>query len=742
MKTIIRKLLATALSICVALSPWRMALSAQSDAPNDDAASEAQLAGKPFGGFGPNLAPTARTPGTTPYEPIQPDADNSRIPEIDMFVGESRVFPTPGVVRIAVGNGRVLTAAALDKKAVIIFANSVGVSSLFVWSADGRYERVKINVVPGDTTRIAREIAAFLKSIPGAEASVIGDKVVIQGDRLSARDLQKIKILGERYKDNIINFTDPMGWEKMVLLDVKLVEFPRKLLKNTGIQWTAMGGGAVAGIWGPFHRVTNGAYQINIQTGSNNPAPITDASGTGSVTVPSGLNILSLLNLGLNAQINLLQQNGDAAILAEPQLSAKNGSEANFFAGGEIPYSVSNLTGTTVQFKKYGIKLEIKPRVNQQSDIDTEIFVEDSSIDSSIATDAGPALLTRQMKTEFNVRNGQTIILSGLLSRSSSTDIQKVPLLGDIPILGALFRSKNFQDQQTELVVFVTPTVVTPEAPGLVDRITKTKARLEQQMGPDPFLIDPLQPGHDQSHPEVGQNVRAIPATPPALIGQPVAPASAASLPAPTAATSADSYRTVPVGQNPLSTEATQSSASGAVLQVLPYGTPLRSRPGVGTPVVMQLPTGAVVRLGDAMPPASFSGWCNVVVGRVTGWVQCSMVRPVATNPVISPNLNRQTRLDRQGTPLNNHADQRIAADAPQVITATGNTTQPGKPYRVLLDHLALRVSPDINANVTRHLSQGSLVHLLAQPPVGPWVPVRAGDATGWVASQWLLPEH
>lgn len=340
MKTINQKLLATALSICVALSPWRLACSAQSDVPNDGAASETQLNGKPFGGFGPNLVPTVRTPGTTPYEPIQPDADNSRIPEIDMFVGESRVFPTPDVMRIAVGNGRVLTAAALDKKAVIVFANSVGVSSLFVWSDDGRYERVKINVVPGDTTRIAREIAAFLKSIPGAEASVIGDKVIIQGDRLSARDLQKIKILEERYKDNIINFTDPMGWEKMVLLDVKLVEFPRKLLKNTGIQWTAMGGGAIAGIWGPFHRTTDGPYQINIQTGANNPAPITNASGTGSLVVPSGLNVLSLFNLGLNAQLNLLQQNGDAAILAEPQLSAKNGASANFLAGGEIPYSV------------------------------------------------------------------------------------------------------------------------------------------------------------------------------------------------------------------------------------------------------------------------------------------------------------------------------------------------------------------------------------------------------------------
>jgi len=128
-----------------------------------------------------------------------------------------------------------------------------------------------------------------------------------------------------------------------------------------------------------------------------------------------------------------------------------------------------------------------------RAEIDSEV----SSLDSSVSSIGGPALLTRRTKTEFNVRTGETIVLSGLLQRTTGTDIDKVPLLGDIPVLGALFRSKRFQNKETELVVFVTPTIVDARAPGLQERVQRTTERLGTQMGPTPFLSDPLQPGSD-----------------------------------------------------------------------------------------------------------------------------------------------------------------------------------------------------------------------------------------------------
>ena len=453
----------------------------------------------PTPGYAEHLRPTRKATAAsvlknTPYAPIQKTVNENEIPEIDMFVGESRVFPSPGVARIAVGNGSILNAAALDGKEVILFANATGTSSLFVWHANGQHQRVKINIVPGDTSRYAREIAAFLKSIPNARASVIGDKVIVEGENLSDADLARIDQLTKFYPQ-IVNFSNPLGFEKMVMLDVKVVEFPVTELKELGLRWNATGGLAVGGIWSPLRRGNDGPYQVNIQTGETNTVPITNPIGTGGVPLFQRLNILSAVNMGLNATINALAQQGNTTILAEPQLSARNGSKASFLAGGEIPYSVSNDNGTTIVFKPYGVKLDILPRVDTQGNVRATIETEVSNIDSSITTSFGPALLSRKTSTEFNVRAGETIVLSGLIQRENATSVDKVPGLGDLPVIGALFRSRKFQNKETELVVFVTPTVISPQSAGVVDRIDRTHERLQERLGSPPHITQPLQPG-------------------------------------------------------------------------------------------------------------------------------------------------------------------------------------------------------------------------------------------------------
>ena len=190
-------------------------------------------------GYGENLQPTVRRKSATPsqpYAPIKKQDDQGQIAEIEMFVGESRVFPAPNVGRIAVGNGQIMTAAALDKKEVIVFANGAGTSSLFVWNGDGRYQRIKINIVAGDTSRVAREVAAFLAAIPNAKASIVGDKVIVEGDNLPDADMAKIDQLEKRYPQ-LVNFTNRIGWEQMVMMDVKVVEFPRSELRDIGLKW-------------------------------------------------------------------------------------------------------------------------------------------------------------------------------------------------------------------------------------------------------------------------------------------------------------------------------------------------------------------------------------------------------------------------------------------------------------------------------------------------------------------------
>ncbi len=429
-----------------------------------------------------------------PYSPIQKTkSDEEDVAEIAMFVGESKVFPAPGLGRIAVGNGSILTAVALDKKDVILFANAVGTSSLFIWHEDGRYQRLKVVISQGDTSRFAREISLFLAGIAGAKTTIVGDKVIVEGDSLADSEIAKIDELAKRYPQ-IVNFTNRLGWEKMVLLDVKVVEFPVNELRETGIKWNATGGAAVGGIWGPATRGDPTQYSIAVPGG-----PVGSAVAGAALNYPLQLKALSAINAGLSGKLNLLAQNGKASVLAEPQLSARNGSKASFLAGGEYPYSVSTINGPTVIFKPYGIKLDITPRVDRNGVVRAIIDSEVSAIDTSLSTPAGPALTTRKTSTEFNVQAGDTLVLSGLISRKNSLSIDKVPGLGDIPILGALFRSKRFQNDETELVVFVTPTIVDSQTPGLVDRVQKTQTRLKKKLGPPPHLSQPLQPQHDPS---------------------------------------------------------------------------------------------------------------------------------------------------------------------------------------------------------------------------------------------------
>ncbi|MFC5475464.1 pilus assembly protein N-terminal domain-containing protein [Paraherbaspirillum soli] len=725
--------------LALAFSGINLAAVAQT-APS--ASADKENAMPPRNGYADTYRPSAKRSAAAmnqPYNPIKKPDDQAQIPEIEMFVGESRVFPAPGVARIAVGNGQIMSAAALDNKEVILFANSVGTSSLFIWNEDGRYQRVKINIVPGDTSRFAREIAAFLTTIPNTRASIIGDKVIVEGDDLTDADIKKIDDLAKRYPQ-IVNFTNQIGWEQMVLMDVKVVEFPVTELRELGLKWTATGGAIVGGIWSPIRRGSDGPYQATIQTGQDNQPPITAPGGNAStgVKVPSALNALSAVNLGLNAQLNLLAQNGKATMLSEPQLSARNGSKASFLVGGEYPYSVSNINGLTVMFKPYGIKLDIEPRVDRNGVIRAKIESEVSSIDGSVITAAGPAISTRKTNTEFNVRNGETLVLSGLISHKTSNNVDKVPFLGDLPILGALFRSKRFQNDETELVVFVTPTVVDSHSQGLVDRVQRTGQRLEENLGKKPYLTNPLQPGVDPARTDQPSSAPLRRPAPDSGNGDANAQASAVE-PAPivsaqpAAIKPAASAALLPSSQNPL-------QAGGSSLQVKQDGLIVHAEPNQQSRALLQLGRGSIVQMGGLDPqPADSPRWRNVVIGAINGWVASAAVEPSKLQPTIRPYAaSTIARPDQQGSSIG--ADNPNLKPAPAaVITANAGAAAP-KRYRVTLDQLALRASADVNSPVIRQLASGSIVEGLPQAASAYWSPVQIDGKRGWVATQWLLP--
>ena len=724
------------LAFCIVAGASDGALAAEPE-PVPVAAQVTAITPKSLNGYGESLRPTARKKATAPdkpYNPIKMQDDQGQIPEIEMFVGESRVFPAPNVGRIAVGNGQIMTAAALDRKEVIVFANGAGTSSLFVWNEDGRYQRIKVNIVAGDTSRVAREVAAFLSTIPKAKASIVGDKVIVDGDGMADADLQKIEQLEKRYPQ-IVNFTNKVGWEQMVFMDVKVVEFPRSELKEIGLKWGAVGGTTFGAIWSPLHfgRLPPGAqYQINIPSGSTG-LPITSpggAAGPGGAVLPTSLNLLSGLNLGLNAQLNLLEQQGRASILAEPQLSARNGAKASFLAGGEFPYSVSNNNGVTIIFKPYGIKLDITPKVDRNGVVRATVQSEVSSIDASVTAVGGPALLTRRTETEFNVQAGETIVLSGLLQRNASTDIDKVPLLGDLPVLGALFRSKRFQNKETELVVFVTPSIIDSRSPGLIDRVKQTTSRLEEQLGQQPYLTDPLQPGRPAADANRTSVPPAIPspAVPAPAMSPVIAPADALIMQNETSSVSPAVSARVPGAATPY---------GAGQMQVTSRMATLRTDPNRSSAALLYLAKGTIVEPGTRSSPAS-GAWRAVTVGAIDGWILASAVSAVpavatpsnSSEPVVAP------------APRHEPATQAIASVPTASLAEPAREKVGAMRYRVVVDGLAMRATPDISAVTLSRLAAGSVVDALPQPSKGYWTAIEAGGQHGWVATQWLTADQ
>lgn len=387
---------------------------------------------------------------------------------LSLQVGEVRVLGLPEVARVAVGDGHVINAVTTEDKEVIVFARHQGSSALHIWSADGRSHRYMVDVAPEGARQIQTELRSVLERIPQARVTTVGDKLLVEGDSLSDGDRERVAALGKRYPQ-LLDFTSPVGWDRMVLLDVQVVEVPRSLVRELGLRWTGQSDGGLntALSWDAgSHRYADRPGQTVIPMAF----PASAAAGY------FGVNAL------FSAQINALAQEGSAVVLAQPQILARSGATAEFLAGGEVPYSTVDRNGNTqTAFKPYGVSLRITPHIERNGTVRSSIEVEVSSIDNALSVPTGPSLKTRRAATEFNVQSGQTLVLAGFLSRDSSQNVDKVPGLGELPILGALFRSTRFQRNETELAILVTPVLAGAEHPDMVRRVANVQTALGER---------------------------------------------------------------------------------------------------------------------------------------------------------------------------------------------------------------------------------------------------------------------
>jgi len=396
---------------------------------------------------------------------------------IVMYVGEIRTLPVARVQRVAIGNGRIITTNVLDKE-VVVLAENPGDTGFYIWLKDGSVQKYLVRVTQSDISETHRQLSKVLAGVPGIKAERVGDYVVISGNTTKA-NLQLISSVAGNFRQ-VLNMAreEPITLKKMVYLKVQIVEFKRSALENIGIRWAS----EVAGPAGAFawDLVTSRQFTVRqldpgIAASGINPLP---------PRVSPPLAYLGIAT-SITSRINLAVNNGDAYILATPELSTRSGGEAKFLAGGQIPIvtPASGLSPPTVTYKDYGIKLTINPVADEHNNVMAVIKSELSSLDPATSVQGNPGFLTRSTDSEINVKEGQTIVLSGLVNADLSNQVDKFPWLGDIPVLGALFRSTEFRTNRTDLVIFVTPTLVDPTSTLTRERIEKAKEIREKFEG-------------------------------------------------------------------------------------------------------------------------------------------------------------------------------------------------------------------------------------------------------------------
>jgi pilus assembly protein CpaC len=239
-----------------------------------------------------------------------------------------------------------------------------------------------------------------------------------------------------------------------VNLRVRVAEVSREVSRQLGFNWSAA--------------FSAGSFVVGLQTGR--------LAGSSGSLVADGLDgvfgAVSSHHVNGAAVLDAMATEGLVSLLAEPNLTAESGATANFLAGGEIPITVAQAFGTTsIDYKQYGVGISFTPTVRSPADISMQVRAEVSALDPNTRVELTsdnqiPALTTRRAETKIDLASGQSFAIAGLIRNDASNNVQKVPWLGDLPVLGPLFRSKNFQRSQSELVIVVTAYVVKPNDPG------------------------------------------------------------------------------------------------------------------------------------------------------------------------------------------------------------------------------------------------------------------------------------
>ncbi|MGD9728095.1 MAG: type II and III secretion system protein family protein [Oligoflexales bacterium] len=391
--------------------------------------------------------------------------------KLRMTVGESKIVETNiSFKRASVANPDVADQIVLTPKQVYLTGKAVGTTTLTLWSQEGLVANVfQIQVSP-DIARLKEQLHHLLPDEQGIQVMSSHEHITLAGNVSNMDSLNKVLTLAEPYApEKIVNLVQ-LGGVKQVMMEVKVAEMQRGLLKRLGVNFNRQQEGHRDFSVGLLN--SHSAVNLDDYVRVGHPDGGIAKTTTELFDILPALATNGILGFGIGKDLwtvylDMLKEHGLSKTMAEPTLIAESGQAAEFLVGGEFPIPIPQQFGQiTIRFKEFGVGLKFTPTVLSEGKISVVVNPEVSELDfGNGITVQGfqiPALTTRRVKTVVELGDGQSFAIAGLLQDNIKETVAKYPLLGDIPILGALFRSTSFQKNETELIVIVTPHLVKP----------------------------------------------------------------------------------------------------------------------------------------------------------------------------------------------------------------------------------------------------------------------------------------
>jgi pilus assembly protein CpaC len=395
-----------------------------------------------------------------------PLAAQSNAEDLRFTMGKSVVIDYPtDIARISTSNPEVVDAVAVSTREVLLHAKGHGASTIVIWAKSG--QRTFYNVTVDHNLEPIRKI--LKETFPDENIQIVSakDSVTLNGHVASQAVADKAAALAASLAKTVVNnlAVNPGPVEKQIVLRVKFAQVDRSASQSLGANLLSTGAFNTPG---------------TVSTGQFSPARPSNVQGVipgqlqgtaTNFTLSDALNVFAFRpDLNLGATIRALQGRGELQVLAEPNLVTTNGKEASFLVGGEFPIPIaqggSSAGSIGVQFKEFGIRLTFNPLMTVNKTMKLYVRPEVSAIDIANSVNVSgfriPALSTRRMETNIELAPGQSFVVGGLIDDRSEQSFSRIPGLADIPVLGALFKSKSEQRSKSELIVLVTPEIVDP----------------------------------------------------------------------------------------------------------------------------------------------------------------------------------------------------------------------------------------------------------------------------------------